>query len=70
VLINDANKSVTFSASININQTNTIYGVGMYTQLHTPTGDFNFLLFYDPLSSPITVHSGDVITIVYKIVVP
>ena len=70
VTYDDASKSVTFSASINIAQNATIYGTGLYTQLYTPTGAFNFLLFYDPLSTPINVTTGDVVTVVYKIVVP
>ena len=71
VSFDNTTKSVTFSATVNIQQNATIYGVGLYTALKNGNGAIvDFVLFYDPLSNPITVHSGDVVTVVYKITVP
>ncbi len=67
----DASKSITLSATVNVNQTGTIYGVGLYTSLFSyENGLQNYLLFYDELSTPINVTAGDVVTITYKIVLP
>lgn len=60
----DAGKAVTLSASINIQVGGNITGVGLYGG-YGPT-----LFFYDPLPTPLSVSPGDVVTVVYKIVVP
>lgn len=74
VSFDENSKTVTLSASINIQSNATIYGVGLYTILQTNNGialsNRNYLLFYDPLSTPINVTAGDVITVVYKISAP
>ena len=72
ITFNDAEKSVTLSASINIQIGGNITGVGLYSDIYADGNTYvrSFLLFYDPLDQPISVQSGDVITIVYKIVVP
>ena len=63
---------IQFSASININANTTITWVGLYGDIDNPTnwdGD-EILIFADPLDNPFNVTSGDVITVVYKLVVP
>ncbi|MEB3861466.1 MAG: hypothetical protein GSR84_04510 [Desulfurococcales archaeon] len=60
----DTSKAVTLSASINIQVGGNITGVGLYGG-YGPT-----LFFYDPLPTPLSVSPGDVVTVVYKIVVP
>ena len=74
VTFDDNQKSVTLSAVINIQLGGNITAVGLYTKLSMYTGssaaDRNILLFYDPLPTPVSVQAGDVVTIVYKIVVP
>ncbi len=69
------NNSVIFTASFTVDSNITIYGVGMYASLDSITGStsgsrYDVLLFYDPLAQSLSVASGDVITVVYKIVVP
>ncbi len=74
VTFDDNQKSVTLSAVINIQLGGNITAVGLYTKLSMYTGssaaDRNILLFYDPLPTPINVQAGDVVTVVYRIVVP
>jgi hypothetical protein len=71
VTFNDSEKSVTFSASINIQTGGNITAVGLYTELRPDAyTDCLILLFYDVLSAPIQVQAGDVVTVVYKIVAP
>ncbi len=64
-------KAVQFSASITINEAKNITGVGIYTEYIAGGGvTRHTLLFYDPLETPIQVNAGDVIAVVYRIVVP
>ena len=70
VSFDDNEKSITLSASINIQNGGNITGVGIYTYLDVGTYNKYFLLFYDDLTQPMQVSPGDVITVVYKIVVP
>ncbi len=74
-MVDTTEKSLTLSASINVNGNYTVYGVGLYTKskVYNTAGNYvvtSFLLFYDHLSSPFNVTQGDVVTVVYKIVAP
>ena len=75
VVFDDVNKAIQLAASITVSQNATIYGVGLYTTLGVVTAGNalytkNVLLFYDPLDEPISVNQNDVVTVVYKIVLP
>ncbi len=76
VTFDENTRSVLLSASVNVQQNATVYGVGIYTTLQVGTSgsnyvyNKNFLLFYDQLEMPFNVTSGDVVTVVYKFTFP
>ncbi|MCE4619001.1 MAG: hypothetical protein F7C37_06125 [Desulfurococcales archaeon] len=71
----DGNNAVLVHGSIQVTADMNITWVGLAIHLYydsdtAPGAHPNALLFADKLDSPIAVHNGDVVTIVYKIVVP